>query len=72
MDGYEELANAVILLAVRDYRTARKRLRKHPNDHYAESEIHRCERFFKGPVFEIYTNIDGPSLLRRLQEETDA
>ena len=46
-DPYENLAQAVILQAVKDYRTARKKLKYHPKNKDAKLMIEDCERFFR-------------------------
>ena len=65
-DSYEELANAIVLKAVRDYRAARKK----GTGRGAELMIWDCERFFRSEWFTALTDIDGQTLLRRLQEES--
>ena len=46
-DPYENLANAVILQAVRDYRTALRALRMNPRNKAAQTEKESIERFFR-------------------------
>ena len=58
---YERLANAVIVLAVKDYRRARKGLQ--------QDEVSRIERFFLGPTFGILTYLEGTVLLQELKKE---
>ena len=36
MDPYEKLANAIIIQAARDYRTALRKLRRNPRNHLAQ------------------------------------
>ena len=55
---YENLANAVVLQAVKDYRASDT-----PN---AEKEI---EKFFRSDWFHILTKIDGEWLIRKLRKE---
>lgn len=68
-DPYENLAQAVILQAVKDYRTARKELKYHPKSKDTKLMIQDCERFFRSEWFGVLTSVDGQMLLRRLQEE---
>ena len=68
-DPYESLANAIILLAVKDYRLASKKLKYHPKNKEAKLMIEDLERFFRSDWFTALTTIDGESLLRKLQEE---
>ena len=47
MNPYKELANAIIVQAVKDYRTALNQLSLNPNDKAAQSEKKSIEfRFF--------------------------
>lgn len=41
-DPYEKLAGAIILQAVKDYRTARKKLKKYPKNKDAKLMIEDC------------------------------
>lgn len=43
---YTNLANAIILLAVKDYRRALRRLKKFPGDKDAKIRKLECEQFF--------------------------
>lgn len=75
MSGHElncdNLANAIILQAVKDYRGAQKRLKRnlHDKDVLVVKEV---ERFFRSEWFKILTNVDGERLIRSLQEEVGA
>ena len=44
-DNYEKLANAVILQAVKDFRPAYRRLRRHPNDKLAADTVREITQF---------------------------
>ncbi len=66
---YEKLAQAVILQAVKDYRTARKERKYHPKNKDSKLMIEDCERFFRSDWFGVLTSVDGQMLLKRLQEE---
>lgn len=46
---YENLANAIVLQAVKDYRDALKRLKKKPQNKAAMADAMECERFFRSP-----------------------
>ena len=47
MNPYAELANAIVLSAVKDYRRALKRLCMYPRDDSALRTKIECERFFQ-------------------------
>ena len=55
---YENLANAVVLQAVKDYR-----------QHEAPHEISEIEAFFRSDWFHVLTQIDGEWLIRKLRKE---
>ena len=69
MDPYQELGNAVVLQAVKDYRDAVKKLSRGKVNHAAEQMKNECERFFKSSHFNIFTNLDGNVLLSQLEKE---
>ena len=50
--NYEELANAIILQAVKDFKPAYRRLRKHPNDKRAQDTVREITKFFCSQYFE--------------------
>lgn len=60
-DPYENLANAVILQAVSDYRAAKKARNKRE-----QAEV---LRFFRSKWFGVLTEVDPEYLIRRLDEE---
>lgn len=69
IDPHERLANAIILQAVQDYRKAVKRLKKYPYDHAARGTRTSVLHFFRSDWFKMLTNIDGESLIKKLNEE---
>ena len=66
---WENLANAIILQAVKDYREARKKHKKRPKNEDAKLMISDCEAFFRSDWFKALTELDDEMLLRKLQEE---
>ena len=60
MNPYEELANAIVLQAVKDYRLT--------DD---EAELVEIERFFRSDWFGVLTDVDPEYLIRRLRKEKD-
>ena len=71
MDPYQNLANAIVLAAVKDYRDARKKLSKGRKNQKAEDMKAECERFFKSGHFNIFTELDGKVLLSQLEKEAE-
>ena len=69
MNGYEELANAIILQAVKDYREALRLLGMNPNDKSAQRDKRSIELFFHSQWFSILTDLNGELLLKKLKEE---
>ena len=69
--NYENLANAIILQAVRDYRTALKCLKLNPNNRKALSDKEEIERFFRSKWYSTLTSVDGEVLIRSLSEEAN-
>lgn len=68
-DPWENLANAIILQAVKDYREARKKLKKRPKNEDAKLMISDCEAFFRSDWYRALTDLDGEMLIRKLREE---
>ena len=68
-DGYENLAHAIILQAVKDYRKALKILKRQPRNKDAKATTEECERFFLSKWFTTLTNIDGKVLIEKLKKE---
>ncbi len=66
---WEDLANAIILQAVKDYRRARKKARRRPDQKTAQATIREVERFFTSWWFAQLTDLDGEMLMEKLQKE---
>ena len=58
MDPYENLANAIILQAVKDYRLTDNK-----------SELEEIERFFHSDWFSVLTSLDPDLLIQKLRKE---
>ena len=69
MGPYEKLANAIILQAVKDYRSALRKLKRKPGNALAHAEIDSIERFFRSDWYKCLTEVDGEMLIRKLKEE---
>ena len=57
IEHYHDLANAIVLQAVKDFRYGSKK------------EKVEAERFFHSNWFSVLTNIDAETLIDRLKEE---
>lgn len=69
MNPYENLANAIILQAVKDYRMCLKCLSKNPNNRFIQNDLAKIERFFRSDWYYVLTDVSGDFLIRKLREE---
>ena len=69
MPPYENLANAIILLAVDDYRDAFRDLKYNPRYVPALDTVSEVERFFRSGWFSALTSIDPEMLIQKLRSE---
>lgn len=69
IDPYEQLANAIVLQAVKDYRNALKKLKKRPNYETAKYTITEVERFFHSDWYRELTSVDGNLLIKKIRLE---
>ena len=68
-EEFENLANAIILQAVKDWRQAVRVLKKRPRYRAAREMREDCEKFFLSECFEELTRVDGRALLEQLKRE---
>lgn len=66
---YEQLANAIVIYAVEDYRIVLKRCKNHPADKKWGRERDKLERFFRSEWYKTLTNVDGEKLMAKIKEE---
>lgn len=69
IDPYEDLANAIVLQAVKDYRDALKKLMKYPRHESAKRTKAEVERFLRSDWYGELTTVEPEILLRKLKEE---
>ena len=69
---YEDLANAIILQAVKDYRMALKSLKVNSRNRTVQTDKAEIERFFRSQWYSSLTDVDGEMLILSLQKEVDA
>lgn len=67
---YEQLANAIILQAISDYKTPPIDHGRKLDDDMIESARDEIERFIRSDWFGILTSLDPEYLIRLLREET--
>ena len=65
--GLEDLSNAIILQAVKDYRIALSG--RDVNGRDSKSVIAECERFFQSEWFRELTDLDGEYLIKTIRKE---
>lgn len=66
MNPYENLANAIILRAVADYRQTLRRCHQHPEREDIGYAKNTLERFFRSDWFGVLTDLDPDILIRKL------
>ena len=69
MNAYKELAAAIVLQAVKDYRAAVRRKKRDSGNRGARMRIRECERFFRSRWYGMLTDIDPEEVIRALREE---
>ena len=71
-EAYQNLANAIIIRAVKDFRRCLKVAKK--NNRYKEAAIKEMKEiveFIKSPWFRTLTNLEPSVLLKKLQQEVE-
>ena len=66
-EAFENLANAIILQAVKDYRRALSGCQVDERD--SKSVIEQCETFFRSEWFRGLTDVDGEYLIKTIRKE---
>lgn len=66
--AYHDLANAIILQAVSDYRNALNGI-SYNHHHSPEYIIKDIEKFFRSSYFEVLTRVKGEYLIYKLNQE---
>ncbi|MCD8195878.1 MAG: hypothetical protein LUE24_01680 [Lachnospiraceae bacterium] len=69
MTPYESLANAIIIQAVKDYRTALKTLKRNPDNMSATDTVNEVERFLRSQWYTALSDVSGEYLIRKLKQE---
>lgn len=63
MEPYQALANAIVELAVKDYKQALKYHFLHPENKGNADEVASLEKFFRSGWFGMLTDLDGEYLI---------
>lgn len=68
LDCYENLANAIILQAVKDYKKALRQLEGNPRNQEARHDKVRLEKFFRSQWYGVLTELDPERLMAGVKE----
>jgi hypothetical protein len=68
-DPFENLANAIVEQAAKDYVDALRRIKKNPRNKAAMGEAMELENFFHSGWYGLLTKVDPDYLIRRLREK---
>lgn len=68
-ENYKALANAIVMQAVKDFRTAYRMKKKFSDSGKAEKDLREIAAFFCSQYFESLTDLDGPMLLKKIIEK---
>ena len=63
MTPYQALANAIVELAVKDYKKAIKQHYRFPDNEDYAAEVKSVERFFRSGWYGMLTDLDGEYLM---------
>ncbi len=63
MEPYQALANAIVELAVKDYKKALKQQYRFPNHKEYSDAVATLERFFRSGWYGMLTDLDGEYLM---------
>ena len=63
MTPYQALANAIVELAVNDYKKALKQHFRFPDNQEYTDQVASLERFFRSGWYGMLTNLDGEVLM---------
>ena len=66
---WNDLAEAIFLRAVEDYRHTNNQLRAKPEDTRLQTRKAEIEEFFRSSWFQVLTDLNGKQLLHQLQAE---
>lgn len=69
--NWENLANAIVLTAAKDFKAEYKKLLKNPKSRMAAAEVASLVRFFTSEYYSSLTSVDGEFLVRKLKSEVE-
>ena len=65
-EPYNDLANAIVAQAVKDYKRALRQIKRHPDHERAAITKRECEEFFFSEWFRVLTDMDPDYLLKQI------
>lgn len=68
---YENLANAIVIQAIQDYKAALRVLEKNPNNIWTNRDVKEIEHFFRSKWYRMLTSVDAGWLMERINETID-
>lgn len=66
---YENLANAIVIVAAKDYRKVYKRSLNRNKSKQTEAELAELEAFFRSDWYKTLTSVNGEFLMERIRKE---
>ena len=69
INPYEELANAIILRAAKDYKKILSSVKINPRNSSLKYQKSQIEKFFRSRWFKELTDADGEFIITQLKEE---
>lgn len=68
-DAYENLANAIVAQAAKDYKRALLRLKAVPDNQNAQEDVAELEAFFRSGWYGLLTSLNGDLLMKQIRAE---
>ena len=69
--AYEDLANAIVLSGITEYKRALIRLKRNPESKAAQKAVMEGERFLYSSWFETLTDVHPDYLVRKIRKMID-
>jgi hypothetical protein len=69
MKPYEQLANEIVIMAVDEYKSCLKALKKDPDNKLLRNFRIKTEQFFYSEWFNNLTNVNPTYLIKKIKEQ---
>lgn len=70
-ENYENLRNAIVGQACRDYIKALRTQAKNPKNVFAQARIEECEKYFRSERYAAICNIDGEAIIEQCKKRAE-